>query len=371
MNKIILFSLCILSLNLFAQDEEPVYESEFAETSADVPETSLDTPKAGQTFETPLAAESVDFAPETPANTEQAAATPTTEEAPIITEEVPAAGSEEAPIVTEEAPAEPEKVFTETETPVMTTQVYKEPKKFDSRESHWLISLGLENLAYETPYEFEGIRKNFKPGTSDMYGARLGLGGEIHLGRGFMTSSRIEGYYVGTIFTKAKTANPEIDDLEFASSKKTGSVYGADAVQSISYVFDFKTKNPFMDEWSYLTFEPFIEIGLGMAKAYNRIKYNYDTASGGVSGGVLEGYRHTVEDDITNARIGGGFYMTSRQGYFFFLRATQNTYDVTNRKQRGAQNNAGVITSLSVPSTDKNVKIDPIMVYAIGGGYKF
>ncbi len=76
-----------------------------------------------------------------------------------------------------------------------------------------------------------------------------------------------------------------------------------------------------MDEWTYLTVEPYIEAGAGVASAYNRIAYAYDL------GTVNEAYRQTMKDNLVNARIGAGINFTSTSGYFLYLRATHNRYD--------------------------------------------
>lgn len=248
---------------------------------------------------------------------------------------------------------------------LLSTDIREDNRFFNPRKSHFNVSFGFEGMKYETPFEFDGVKSDFKTKDRELWGGRLGLQGEIYLGKGFNTTTKVEGYFMGTLFSRVLNGGAEDDDVKFAYTKRTGQVFGLDAAQAIGYVFDFKTKNPFMDEWAYLTLEPYIEAGLGIASAYNRINYSYKLAS------TNERYKETINDDLTNARIGVGLNMTSRTGYFFYMRATQNRYDVTLRKvNRYTRANDGTISD---PPTEKlkNVNIDPIMVYAVGGGYKF
>ncbi len=253
----------------------------------------------------------------------------------------------------------------ETPALVSSAETDVDDDKFNPFSSHWLTAFGFETSKYEVPFEYEGTKKNFRKGDQTITGGRLGFGGEIYLGAGFATTSKVEGFYMGSLFTKAKNAGPEDTKIEFASSKKTSSVWGVEASQSLSYIFEMKTRNPFMGEWTYLTVEPFVEAGIGKAFAYNSVNYRYDLAD------AQEFYRERVSDNLLNARIGGGINFTSRTGYFLYLKATQNRYDVTDRKIKGAYRKNGETADTSLYRKPNNVKMDAVMVFALGGGYKF
>lgn len=249
---------------------------------------------------------------------------------------------------------------------VSTAVIDDSDKPFNPRESHWITSFGFENLKYDVPLEYSGAKKNFSDTSYDYWGGRIGVGGEIYLGAGINTTTKIEGYYLGTLFSKVLNAGPEDGDEDFAYTKKNGHIYGADVSQSLGLIFNMKTKNPFMDEMTYLTIEPYIEAGIGMARAYNKVNYSYETGPSGVS----EGYRKKVEDELVNSRIGGGFNFTSTSGYFLYIKGFINNYDVITRKVSTytAQNQSSASVT---DSKEKNIKIDPVTTYAIGGGYKF
>lgn len=251
--------------------------------------------------------------------------------------------------------------------PVLTTETPKENERFNPRESHWLVSFGFEGLKYEVPSDFSGARESFQAKEQELWGGRIGVGGEIYLGAGFNTTTRVEGFYVGTLFTRRINAGPEDTDIDFAYTKRSGNVWGFEASQSIGFLFNFKTKNPFLDEWAFLTVEPFIEAGVGKAWAYNRLAYDYNTNT---PPGVNEGYRQRVEDDLVSAKFGGGVNLTSSTGYFLYLKGFVNTFDIIERKTTTyTRPDQGVGTTVS--ETSKNAKIDPIVTYALGGGYKF
>lgn len=231
------------------------------------------------------------------------------------------------------------------------------------RKGYWVTTFGFEGLEYELPFDFEGEKESFGKEKRKLYGSRLGIGREFYLGLGFNTSTKVEGYYVGTLFESAKTAAPEEETETFSYTKKTGHIYGLEIVQSLGFLFNMSAKNPFLDEMSYFTVEPFIEAGIGRARAYNRLSYHFDTT-------IKEDYRHRVEDSITTQRFGGGVNFTSRGGYFLYFKASLYNYDVTKRKENivSKPNNIAQ-TSFSRSLTD--VDMDSVMVYALGGGYKF
>ncbi len=251
--------------------------------------------------------------------------------------------------------------------PVLTTETSLDgdEKPFNPLESHWVSIFGFEYLKYDVPFEFSGEKKSFSPEGQGMWGGRLGFGGELYLGLGLVTTTRIEGFYVGTLFSRVLNAGPNDEDVEFAYTKRNGNVWGVEATQTLGFIFDFKTKNPILDEWSYLTMEPFVEAGIGRAYAYNRINYDYDTGTT-----TNEGYRQRVRDDLTIVKFGGGINFTSSSGYFLYLKAFVNSFDIIERRIRTYTRPDQETDSL-VKEKLKDVNIDPIMTYALGGGYKF
>jgi hypothetical protein len=235
---------------------------------------------------------------------------------------------------------------------------------FNPYKNHFITSFGFEAMKYDVPYEFSGVKKNFHPRTQDLYGARLGLGNEIYLGGGVNTTTKVEGYYNGTMFSQILNGGAQDKDVKFAYTKRTGQVYGFDASQSIGVLFNMKAKNPFLDEWTYLTVEPFVEAGLGVGRAYNSINYSYNLDT------TNERYKRAINDSLTNMRLGIGVNFTSSESFFFFIKATQSRYNVTSRKIEGfTRQNGG--TDIFESSKPKNVSMDAIMVYSLGGGYKF
>ena len=298
-------------------------------------------------------------------------------ESPVV--ETPVAESTEENKVTEEV-AEQVVAPAPVATPVATsapglrteTEMDKDPI-FKSRKSHWISTFGFESSKYEvvpkdcSDCQFSG-RKNFKNGDTELWGGRIGFGGELYLGWGFITRSMVEGFYHGTLFSQILNGGDEAADVEFAYTKKTSQLVGGDLSQSFGWMFDFKTKNPFMDEWSYLTFETFVEAGIGKAWGYNRINYSYDTGTAPTA--ARESYRLKMRDDLLNARVGGGFILTSKQGFFLNLKATINRFEITQRKLQGfTQENGQASTPIS--DTQKNASMDPVVIYTLGGGYKF
>lgn len=346
MIKLILLAF-LISLSSFAQDLPETMPEETADyvTSEVVPEDTVAVPEV---------------APETiPSPVEEAAVAI----GPVVEEDnTPVVTTEETPAPVVEAPVA--KVEESVKTPVMTTEApEKEDDKFNPLESHWITSFGFEGMKYETANEFSGVKKNFKLGDAELYGGRIGVGGEIYLGLGILTTTKVEGYYMGTLFSQVLNGGEEDDDVKFAYTKQTGQIYGVDASQSLGFIFDMKTKNPFMEEMTYLTVEPYIEVGAGAARAYNRTNYSYVLAS------TDEQYRLRVSDQLVNAKVGAGINFTSTSGYFLYVKATQNRYDITKRDAYKLERTGGGPNVTSKPELDDKIKA--ITVYAIGGGYKF
>ncbi len=417
MTKFILLAL-IVSLPSFAQNtDELTLESTTAPTiiedGTDLSQAPAEEPlEAPDTVDVTENVETVNPAKDIPAQIPDTAPMELTEKssAPVETAPIEAAPVETAPVITEEpsidpddpvneatemADTAPEEVTTpnpiaedkkpeekpqevavedrapspEVSTPVITSEMPTDDRYLKHRASHWLTTFNFEGMKYELPFNFEGSRRNFRTKDQELYGARLGIGGQLHIGKGLFTTSMLEGFYNGTLFTKSQNAGPDDEDEEAGNVKRTSGFFGIDVSQNLGYIFEFRTKNPFMDEWAYLTFEPFIEAGLGVAKSYNKVRYNYDTGTG--VNGVRENYKRTIRDDLTNARIGAGFNLTGRSGFFMQARVTINRYDVTERKIDTYSKLNGATGSNQPSTTDKDVKIDPVTMFTLGGGYKF
>lgn len=247
-------------------------------------------------------------------------------------------------------------------TPVISTEAPENSKTFNPRKGHWLMSLGLEEVTYHGDFYFPGDRRKITQKHQQFYGGRLGLGREFYLGAGFMTTTKVYGFYEGTAFNRIKSASPDVDD-DFAYIKTSGQIWGGEASQSLSYLFDMKTKNPLVGGMTYLTVEPFIEFGLGRAQALSRVEYEFDAST-------REYYRESITDNLLTTNFGGGINMTSREGFFFFMKAMSSRITVTDQKRSGVYDYSAT-NPQNFKSSPKNVELSPLMFYSIGGGYKF
>lgn len=355
MNKFFIFAL-LVAFSVNAQDSD-----------TDQAIVSPDTETSSETVTVP---DIIDPAEENPI--ENGADAPAEEKVSDVPE--PSAApepeiEETVPEATAEAEVKKEEPMAPKEAAAVVTTDMDEEKDFNIYESHWTTLISFETTKYPTTFKYNNNAqgkersKVIDEPDSELFGGRLGFGGEVYIGAGLVTESRIEAYYLGSAFTKNKTANPDAD-ATISVDKTTGSLYGVDVAQSLGFMFDFKTKNPFMDEMTYLVIQPFIEAGLGYAKAYQRTAFNYDKSN------KVDRYTHSIEDSLVNARVGAGLNMTSRNGYFFYLRGTVNRYEVTDRKQEVSSRIDGEKQNGNEDNLDDKLN-NPIIVYAIGGGYKF
>ncbi|WP_408097756.1 hypothetical protein ACJVC5_02250 [Peredibacter sp. HCB2-198] len=256
--------------------------------------------------------------------------------------------------------------FAEKDLAVLTSETPYDKLKVDTRKSHWLTTFGFEGMKYDAAFSnYNGDHKDFGASSRDLWGARLGVGGSIYLGNQINTTTLVEGYYAGTLFSQILNGGPEDEDLEFAYTKKTSQIWGVTASQQLGFMFDMKTKNPFLDEWSYLTVEPYVMAGIGFARAYNSINYSYSLA------GTNDRFKESISDELTNLQIGVGMNFTATNGFFFYTRVTQNRYDLNSRDIETKKRESGDPAISSTSSKDNGAKIDPITVFSVGGGYKF
>lgn len=255
----------------------------------------------------------------------------------------------------------------ESPAPVLANQAeLKDESDFDHHKGHWIISFGAETIQYDVPFDYQGKEEKFTPGERSLWGGRLGLGRQLYLGGGVVATTKLEAFYMGTLFETAINAAPEIETEEFSYTKRTGQIFGGDVTQSLGYLFNAKIKNPFMEEMALLVIEPFIEAGLGYAWAYNRQTYNYDTGASN----VRENYRLRVNDTIISNRLGAGVNFTSNEGYFFYVKGTLYNYIDVQRKLEGtALVDDG--TPINLNKATEGVNLSSSIIYAFGGGYKF
>ncbi len=238
-------------------------------------------------------------------------------------------------------------------------------ERFNHRASHWVSTLGFEYTKYTLPYEFQGAKAKFGEEERELFGGRIGVGREYYLGKGFLFQGRLDGYYLGTLFTQAQTGNPEVD-IEVSATKKTGSAFGGEAVAHLGWMFDFRTKNPFLGEMNYMALEFFAEAGVGAGKDYNRKQYYFEA-----SPATSEEYNLIIENKFMTRSLSAGVNILSvNSGAFFFMKATQMTQDISERKFRGVSRpNGQPATRLN--GVDKSVAAEQLTLLSFGGGYKF
>ncbi len=365
MKIIITAALILTSFVGYAQEAEldplPLTEEELAPL-LDAPPVE-ETPIASETTITPaepIADPVVEPIPEQ---------TVVNDEVPPLVEEsaAPVVETEVAPPVVEEIVVE--KVEKKAEPKIESkAQVDDEDMPFNHRKSHWIGNFGFETTKYTLPLNFTGASDYFKKKERELHGGRLGFGREFYLGAGFLFQGRVDGYYMGTLFEGIKTADPNFPGTEVSNEKDTGSYYGVDAMAHLGWMFDYKTKNPFLGDMAYLAMEFFIEAGVGKGRSYQRKQYNFEAAS-------VDQYDFIMEDDFTTNSITGGFnILSTSSGFYLTLKATQVNISLDRRRIREKILEGGAPGS-SVDQFDKrrddNADIDPVTIFALGGGYKF
>lgn len=347
--KIIIPFICLLiSFSVHAQEE--VSDDLLKEFELDVSEMQLDAPTGDETFSSP--------ANPTPEIEASEALIPDIEPAPEV--------AIEPELLEDPPPSSRDTSFAVRGLMADNSsqdQINVEGKPFQSRKGHWIATVGFETTQYNVPFDFVGTKKTFKEEDRRLSGGRLGFGREAYLGGGFLLSARLEGYYMGTLFNSLETASPEFDDVTVASTKDTGQIFGGDGMVHLGWMFDYKTRNPFLGDMTYLALELFVEAGLGRGQAINGKSYFFKSTTN-------EQYKVTFEDDFSSQTISAGFNILSlNSGAFLYVKASQVSQSITERKIRGS---TGAIAAPSeINQTLTNPDSDPLTVLAIGGGFKF
>jgi hypothetical protein len=133
-------------------------------------------------------------------------------------------------------------------------------------------------------------------------------------------------------------------------------------------MFDYKTKNIFLGDMTYMAMELFVEAGVGKGTSYQRKEYNFKASQKDV-------YDFIMQDEFTTNSIAAGInFLSTSSGFFLNLKATQVNISLDKRTIREKKLEGGATTADAggfVKRTDNNADIDPVTIFAIGGGYKF
>jgi hypothetical protein len=231
-------------------------------------------------------------------------------------------------------------------------------KEFKLRESHWNVNISADGMRYPTlNFDYEGERKDFRDSERGLTGGKVGLGRDFYLGANLFFGLKVEGFYYGINQKDEKKAGPTYADTIVRVAKHLGQYYGGDVAATLSTTFEFKTKNPFLGDMSSLACEPFIELGLGSGRGWNRLDYK-DNAN-------TETYKYIAEDKITSSKWGGGFNIIhTTTGYYLSVKALFINMDLT--RDTREKKNAGTETRV----LDQSIT-DSVFVGSVGGGYRW
>lgn len=237
-------------------------------------------------------------------------------------------------------------------------------RPFNHRKSHWVGTYGFQNSKYVVPLQYTGSKVNFKDEDRELWGGRAGIGYELYLGLGLLLQGRLDGYYLGTVFQQDKVAK-NAAGAKVGSEKDTGQMAGGDAVLHAGWMFDLVTKNPILGEMTYLAVEPFVEASYGRGQAYNRKKYYFN-------GAQSDAYRFTMTDYFSSQSVSVGLnVLSTNSGFFLNLKATRMFLTIDNGDRRISSTSTVNSASASSVSRPNDVRIDPVTIFTLGGGYKF
>ena len=151
-----------------------------------------------------------------------------------------------------------------------------------------------------------------------MYGPRLGIGRNFHLGNRFFLGPRLEGYFYGAL--KGTKQKDETNNSQ---------ALGGEAVLKFSRMFDFITKDAFFRERGHFHFELFVEAGYGLGSSVNRKTYKKQ------SGSIDDYYQAQFEDQYYTTSLNAGVKLISKgTGFFLYLKGGQTNWHIKDRELR-------------------------------------
>lgn len=230
-------------------------------------------------------------------------------------------------------------------------------RTYNPKKSNWVSIFGLEAQGLPVERNYTGQNKSFSDKDELLTGARVGIGKDFYLGKGFITRTQVEGYFVGTLFEPKKSVGG--GDTEQSFSQKQGNIWGAEISQALSYLTEFNAPAFMLDHNIKMYFEPFVEAGIGMGKSFFRFNYQMRTDS------LNEDYRTQIDNSFISQKLSLGVNLISQNGYFFTIKASQLAHQVSDSKSFERVN--GVRRDLD----QKNDTINLSYSYYLGGGYKW
>lgn len=244
----------------------------------------------------------------------------------------------------------------------IVTNKFDDDAPFNHRKSHWVTNFGFEGTQYKVPFSYVGTKKSYDEESLELQGGRVGVGYEAYMGWGFLLGGRIDGYYMGTTFNRERFAK-NVGNTQVRGEENRAQMYGGDLVGHAGWMFDYKTKNPFLDEMTYMAMELFAEAGVGAGQTYFTKEYfNRDSVDELYRGRITESYRSTT--------VSAGINFLSRTtGFFLNLKVSQMFLDVDETKIKAVRGDSTATTTTNedINNPDK----DPVTIISVGGGYKF
>lgn len=230
------------------------------------------------------------------------------------------------------------------------------PHVYHPQKSNWIMNVGFEGQGLPVERNFSGQRKSFDNKDEFLTGMRLGVGRDFYLGKGIVTRTQVEGYFVGTLFEPKKSIKGS--DLASSYTQKQGNIWGGEISQLLSYITEFNAPS-FMDEHKIkMYFEPFLEAGIGIGKSFFRFDYQ-------MRGSINEDYRSVIDNNFVSQKFSIGVNLIGKNGYYFTMKASQVAHQVSDSKSY--ERVGGTRRDLD----QKNDTINLSYSYYLGGGYKW
>jgi hypothetical protein len=195
--------------------------------------------------------------------------------------------------------------------------------EFSNKESYFNFQMGLEQLPYESNFDYAGKTQTIKSDKTEFINMT-----NLKIGRDFNYKGYVIGFKTGGFFGYSQDNDvakvSESIDVKAQSMRDTNKIYGVDFGAHLAF---------YKAEFRSVYLEPFIEFTTGAGRAILDRNYSF-TDNGTIAD---EFFNARSEETFTYNRWGVGVNLVSYKGIYSFFKVTQSDFLIANRTIKGEQ----------------------------------
>ncbi len=231
----------------------------------------------------------------------------------------------------------------------------KEPK---IKSSHWIFYLHADAIKLKPLTQYQMSRKEIVARDEIYFGGGPGIARRWSLGFPLSTITEINGYFWNNSEIEAqKPTAQDLSDYEVMRSEVSDQIYGFQISQSLN--LNIETK--------WFIFGPFVQMGIGMARAKNKLKYRWDTNINT----EYEYYSTEINEDIVTQSLSAGIELIGYNGFISYAKVQKNVFTVGTRKTETERIDVGPTAEVKTSANEKINSNQDELSFGVGFGYIF